>query len=329
MRIPKPLLSKVNSSASFLAHIHLSPDADTIGSALALRLALESEGKVMEVFCEDEIPEFATFLPGIESVKQMPLSEALATFPHDYYLALDTPIFGLLTRSTPVPVFPQPILVVDHHLDPAILGQVTWSEIDASSTAEMIFHLIQKLNIGISKDIATCLLFGILGDTGCFQNFNTNAKIFTIVSELIKKGGDYQLCLVQLQRSIPFYEFQSWGILLDHLELSEEQDFVYLAIDQQTWEQVNPATKIALFANQFLGQIADTKFGAILVEKKPGIVGGTLRARLPQTDVQQIAQRLSGGGHKASAGFRFQGTLQEAKREFLNTVNLLKSQGKL
>ncbi len=329
MSISKSVIEKINNTESFLAHIHLSPDADTIGSVLALKLALESIGKVIEVFCEDEIPSFATFLPHIEAVHQMPLSQALATFPHDYYLALDTPIYGLLTRSEVIPNFPKPLIVIDHHLDNSLNSKISWVDAEAAATALMVYAIIKKLKIEITKEIATCLLFGILGDTGTFQNLNTDAKVFKTTAELIAKGGDYLTCLIQLQRSIPFYEFQAWGTLLDHLQLSPDKDFVYLAIDEKTWSQVNPASKLALFANQFLCNVAGTKFGAILVEKRSGQVGGTLRSRLPEVDVRQIAEKLNGGGHKNSAGFRFQGSLIEAKREFLNAVDYLKSKGKL
>lgn len=329
MRIPSKLLDKINHSGSFLAHFHLSPDADSIGSTLALKLALESIGKIVEVFCEDEIPSFATFLPGIESVKQISLTEALPTLHHDYYLSLDTPIFGLLTHSQPVPNFPKPILVIDHHLDTAIPGQVSWIDTVASSTAEMVHQLIKKLKIPITADIATCLLFGLLGDTGSFQYLNTNTAVFRTAADLIAAGGDYPTCLIQLNRSLPFYEFQSWGLFLNNLELSEDQTFAFVAIDHQTWQKFHPATKLAIFANEFLGRIAGTKFGAILVEKKPGIISGALRSRLSEVDVQQIAQHISGGGHKNSAGFKYQGSLEEAKRDFLNAVSLLQSQGKL
>lgn len=329
MTIPEPLLEKIEKSESFLAHIHLSPDADTIGSALALKLAIDSIGKVLEVFCEDEIPPFASFLPGIDSVHQMFLSEALASFPHDYYLAMDTPILGLLTRAQPVPNFPKPLLIIDHHLETTVPGQVSWIEKGASSTAEMVYHLIKELKIEITPDIATCLLFGLLGDTGVFQNLNTNEEVFKMASNLMALGADYQTCVLNLNRSYPFKWLKSWGILLERIQISDDKDFVWAAIDNETWQKCDPALKMQVFADLFTGRISGTKFGAVLIEKKDNQVSGSLRSRLPDADVQKIAERLGGGGHKNSSGFRFQGSLEEAQREFLNAISLLKSKGEL
>lgn len=329
MNIPKPLLEKIEKSESFLAHIHLSPDADTIGSALALKLAIESVGKVFEVFCEDEIPPFADFLANVDSVHQMPLNEALASFRHDYYLAMDTPILGLLTRAQPVPNFPKPLLIIDHHLETSVPGQVSWIDKGASSTAEMVYQLIKELKIEITPDIATCLLFGLLGDTGVFQNLNTNEKVFEVASDLMSLGGDYQQCVLNLNRSYPFKWLKSWAVLLEKIQLSDDGEFVWVAIDNETWQKCDPALKIQVFADIFTGRIAGTKFGAVLIEKKDNQVSGSLRSRLPDADVQKIAERLGGGGHKNSSGFRFQGSLQEAQREFLNAISLLKSKGEL
>ena len=231
MKVPKKILENIDKSTSFLANIHLSPDADTMGSAMAVKLALESIGKVVEVFCEDEIPSFATFLPGIENVHKMSLNEALASFRHDYYLAMDTPIYGLLTRLEPVPNFPKPILIIDHHPDASVSGQVSWIETGASSTAQMVYHLLKKLEIEINKDTATCLLFGLLGDTGIFQNLNTNEQVFKVASDLITLGGDYQQCVLSLARSYPFKWLDSWGVMIKKAQLSDDGDFVWVAIN--------------------------------------------------------------------------------------------------
>ena len=193
----------------------------------------------------------------------------------------------------------------------------------------MVFHLLNELEIDITPQIATCLLFGILGDTGAFQNLNTDSNSLRIAAILKDKGGDYIQCLIELTRSQEFLELKAWQPLLENLTLSSDGSFVYSTLSPEEIASLEKSPQIGLFANAIIGKINGTKFGAVLAEKQSGITKGALRSRHPDTDVTLIARLLSGGGHPGAAGFRLLKPLKEAKQDFLNAVEYLQKQGKI
>ena len=94
MSVPTPVLKAIIENDSFLAHAHLGPDADSIGSTLALKLGLESVGKVVHIYCEDTIPEFASFLPHVDQFAVSTLEDAPKIYDADIY-SLDSAKWGL------------------------------------------------------------------------------------------------------------------------------------------------------------------------------------------------------------------------------------------
>ena len=72
-RKPRPLdgvMHSIRMARSIAIVCHISPDGDTIGSALALRLGLLELGTEVKLYCQDKIPELLSFLPGADEFRQ-------------------------------------------------------------------------------------------------------------------------------------------------------------------------------------------------------------------------------------------------------------------
>ncbi len=328
MKTPsKTLVDFFLKKQAFLIHAHHSPDPDSIGSVLALKLGLESLNKVVYCYCEDDI-EKNLFPPDIGTIAHLGIREAL-TLPHEAYICIDTAVWKLATYQTPVPVFPKPLVVIDHHPDNSIHGHLNWNNPQASSASEMIYDLLLKLKVEITPQIATCLLFGLLGDTGVFQNTNTSPRVFRITGQLIKSGGDYQSCVREIAWSHPLTDLKAWPMLLNNLKVADNGQYVWTTASFEEWSKYETGFRLEIFASIIIRCIQGTKFGAILVEKESGITKGSIRSRLPAVDVAQIAHRLNGGGHMAAAGFKIDKPILGAEKAFLAVVKELENQGKL
>lgn len=327
MIVPHEIIDCINNHQSFLAHAHLGPDADSVGSILAVKLGLESIGKVVNLYCEDSLPVNYAFLPSISSIQTMDIAGAL-TQNYDIYLTIDTAKWALSNHQEP-PVIPnKPIMNIDHHPE-SIKANFNWINSKASCSTQMIYHLLIKLRITITPEIATCLLAGIINDTGTFQNTNCTPEIFRLTATLQKLGADYNHAVIEIARSNSFEELKVWTALLKNLRLSPDGDFVWSTLNNEEWKACHTSAKLGSFANAVISRVTGTKFGAILVEKHPGTTKGSLRARYPETDVAQIAALLNGGGHAAAAGFRLEKNVKMAERDFLQAVGTLKSTNKL
>jgi bifunctional oligoribonuclease and PAP phosphatase NrnA len=330
MKVPPEITKVLEQNQSFLMHIHTGPDPDCIGSTLAFKLALEQLGKVVTIFGEDEVISAAYFLPDSDQIVHTNLTEAIATYPHDIYLSVDTAAPSMITNLKPFPVLHAPIVNIDHHPDNIISAKYNFVAPQACSAAEVVYQVLLTLkDVKITPDIATCLLFGILGDTSAFQNSNTTDTTLKLAAELIAAGGDYQSCMVALTRSFSPDEMKVYGYLLHHLELSDDGSYVIYKLNNDQYMELGGRASIGVFSNFFANKVAGTKFSLVIIEKKPGFVIGSMRSRDYSFDVSLIAHQLGGGGHKVAAAFRSEKSLESTLKDFHAAVVYLQSKSKI
>jgi len=325
---PNSIIKLIHTTDSFLCHVHLGPDPDSIGSALALKIALESIGKTVQVFCEDTIPHGMTFIPWADSIETISLQTALS-YPYRCYLSLDTANWNLVSRSTTPKLDKNHLINIDHHPDSKIRSNFSWVDPNYSSTCEMIARLLPNLDIHLSSDIATCLLSGIISDTSTFANTNTTATTLQISARLIKSGANYNFCQTQLEKNFTQKDYLAWGVCLQSLKLSPSGDYAWMKFTYPDYLKIGLSPGTGIIANKFAGKIQNTKFGAIMVEKDPEYIKVSLRSRDPSVDVSQVAHIFGGGGHAASASFLFRGSMHHLEDRFVACIEQLKRQNKL
>ena len=162
-----------------LSHSH--PDGDTLGSASALARALISKGKRVRVECSDPIPkDFSFMFEGLD----------FGDFEPDLIAAIDIADTKLLGRDAEGKYSGKIGLCIDHHGSNILYADKVYLEPDSASTAEIIYLLLQKMNVEITPQIASCLFTGVTTDTGCFRFSNTTVRTFEIAAALAKAGAD-------------------------------------------------------------------------------------------------------------------------------------------
>ena len=186
--------AEFESADSIVLVSHTSPDGDAVGSTLALGLFLQSQGKKVAVIYPTVIPENLRWLPGAKE------SLIYANNPNganeliknaDLICCLD---FNELKRigdmAIPVAEAPGKKLLIDHHTNPSSFADILISYPLMSSTSEMIFRVICRMGYfaEMSVECATCIYLGMMSDTGAFTFNSNHPEIYTIISELIKKG---------------------------------------------------------------------------------------------------------------------------------------------
>jgi len=317
-QVPQDIIDLINNSDHFLGHLHVRPDADSLGSMLGLRLGLQQLRKELTLYCEDEVNKVFNFLKDVDQVERINLTGVYKQ-KDTVYLFLDTGKWQMATHDERIPNFPHPIVNIDHHPDNSVAADFSWVDGEASCVSEMVLKLLRALKIEITPDIADCLLVGLLGDTYTFQNKNTNNITFQMAADLLSAGADYQKCLFHLARSKSPEYFKALGFVASNLKLSEDKKFVYVAIGYDDWQKIGGGS-IAEIANEVMGTVDETLFGAVLAEKEPGVTKGSIRSRETDMDVSQIARVMGGGGHKTAAGFKLDLPIDKAEAEFLSAV---------
>ena len=142
---------------------HISPDGDTVGSTLALRLAFLALGKQADVICDGDMPDSLKYLPGSEAMLH---PENVNGADYDTAIAVDVSDRSLLGKSEAVFDAAGFRMVIDHHATNPAFGQANFIRRGESACCLLAYEAILGLGVEMTKDMGTCLLTGMSTDTG-------------------------------------------------------------------------------------------------------------------------------------------------------------------
>jgi len=243
----------------------------------------------------------------------------------DLVIILDTPTTGLLGpihEEFPSLFYETPTIVIDHHATNAYFGKINWVDLTAASTAEMLVSLIESLSRDeplIDEAIATCLLTGLITDTGSFQNLNTTPKALTVAAQLVAAGARHQE-IIDRVRTKSLTTLKLWGLALSRVAVDETARFVWTEVTEADLKEVNAeAGDDSGLIDELLKTVSEVDF-ALVLSQRGDFIDGNLRSIAKNLDVSEIARMLGGGGHKAASGFRLSGKLEEKRSEILEKI---------
>jgi phosphoesterase RecJ-like protein len=298
-------LSAVKSASSVLIGTHLNPDGDALGSALAMSLYLDSLGIRNEVLCHHMPPKNLRFLPGVSRIKQTPKEEK-----YDLGIVLDLDSLERLGSTESFFASCEKTIFIDHHVPHDAPGDIRIVDTTAPATAVILTRLFLQLGVEITSDIATCLITGIVTDTGSFRFRNTSPESLSLASKLLEQGGDINLVSEQVFQSKPISSARLLGFALERMELECNDQICWSVLTIEDFERNHAVDEDTEgFVNELLS-IETVQIAAILREPKRGKIRCSIRSR-GTYDVAAVARIFGGGGHRNAAGCNFEGPLEE------------------
>ena len=296
--------------ALMLGHVH--PDADVLGTLLALGLALEARSWSVVYGGPHPAPALLGFLPGVDRYRT--LDQLDGRF--DVVVLTDCPnpqrTEGLIDRARGAGKI---IVNIDHHPDNRRYGDVNWIDAKAAATGEMIFELLMALRVTLTPAMATNLFTAIHTDTGSFRYSNVTTRTFTIAAALVAAGARPELVSESLyERRAP--DALHWlGEALTRVEVSADGRIGWLALPASAVpERIVESEELVNYPRS----VASVRV-ACLLRELDGTVKVSLRGK-GDVDVQKIAAQFGGGGHVNAAGCTIPGPLPEATRIVLDAV---------
>ncbi len=299
----------INHSKRILLTMHERMDGDDGGSVLALMHHLEKEGKQITCVIKQGVPESLKFLPGSHKIKD---DISGANF--------DLLIFcgcadKKRTGSENISRLNTPTINIDHHPDNSIFGDINIVDPDKSSVAELVYNFFVYNRWPINKDIATCLLTGIVTDTGSFKHANTKAETLKAASQLMRKGANISKISKHTYKNKKPQILKAWGRAMENSFYDEKNKIIYSVITEKDLKELEvlPKTAFEGFV-ETLNTAPETKF-AMFIRQEGEIIKGSLRSEEhKQIDVSKIAHLFGGGGHKLAAGFSVAGRLTKDEK---------------
>jgi len=284
---------------------HINPDADTLGSALAVGLALHRRGVAVRVaFGEPEVvPES---LKALDTAGLLVHRDEVPAEP-ELLVVMDT---GSLQRLGPlagrVAAAKGPVIVVDHHVSNTRYGTVHCIDEHAEATALIALKLLDEMDVEIDEPIARCIYAGLVTDTGGFRKAGPAAH--ETAARLLQTGVDAYSVTRPLMDAHPFAYLGMLSRVLAKAELDQEAagglGLVHAVVSLDDARGVRSEEVESVI--DVVRSTSEAEVAAVLKELRPGYWSVSLRA-VSRVDVREVAQVLGGGGHRLAAGFTFDG----------------------
>ncbi|WP_026424042.1 DHH family phosphoesterase [Actinokineospora inagensis] len=294
---------------------HVSPDADALGSALALAMALRSRGAAVRVSFgfPAEIPRS---LRGLDTAGLVVPAGEVPAAPSTL-VALDCASerrLGELVDRVPATIAAGGrVLVVDHHVANTRFGTDHLLDESALATVVLVLDLIDELGVPLTPDIARCLYAGLIGDTGLFRR--ARPETHAMAARLIEAGVDPTEVTRELVDTRPFGWLRLVSAALSRAQLVPDavdgHGLVLTVVslhDLDGTDGVEPEDADSVV--DLLRTVAEAEVAAVAKELTPNRWSVSLRA-VATADVRAVAATLGGGGHRLAAGFPAEGSAED------------------
>jgi bifunctional oligoribonuclease and PAP phosphatase NrnA len=300
---------------------HDGPDADGLGAAYALSLALQALGKKAIAAVSDRVPAKFRFIDRGGLIKSLAEEGSLPFAAAEArVIIVDTHDMGYLgKRSADLVAAAREVLVIDHHEPKAAAGRLELLDPGASSSCELVYYLSSLLGIALPLNAAEAIFSGIVYDTGSFSYPKTSESTFACALELVRLG----VKPYEVHRRM--YESSASGVLIlqkaviSSLELAldgrvalqslEKED---LAASGASYEDAEDLVNIPL-------QDRRVEVSVLFKENLEGKLRCSLRSK-GGVNVARIAQTFGGGGHKTAAGYTCPDPLARSKDDVIQSI---------
>ncbi|GAA1336144.1 DHH family phosphoesterase [Saccharothrix algeriensis] len=291
------------SDVTLLAHVN--PDADALGSALALGLVLHRRGKAVRVSfgAPESVPET---LRGLDVAGLLvPASEVPAA--PEVLVALDAGSVGRLGPLADRVGAAGAVVVLDHHVSNPGFGTVNVVDPEAEATALVVLRLLDELGAELDEPVARCVYAGLVTDTRSFRHATPSTH--EVAARLLAAGVDAEAVARPLMDSHPFGYLGMLAKVLSRAGLERGAagglGFVHAVVTLEDAAGLRPEEVESVV--DLVRTTAEAEVAAVLKELRPSCWSVSLRA-VSRVDVREVAQVLGGGGHRLAAGFTAEGS---------------------
>ncbi len=296
-------LDELRTAERFLLTTHEGPDGDALGSLLAMQEILTALGKDSVMFLgakEFPLPVEYRFLPLEEVFHEPPADVVERTLVFLDCGNIDRMPVAFLQRDE------ARILNIDHHHDNTRFGTVNLVDTSASCTAEIVFGLLKRLDVGLTPGLALALYVGLVTDTGRFMYESTGPEAHRMAAELIEAGIDVHDVYRRLYERVPIEKLRLISRALDGIERYDGGRLAVAYISAADYEASGADEVLTEGVIDFVRSLEGAQIAAVIRDKTDGGAAArkvSLRSTNGSVDVSAIARKYGGGGHARAAGF--------------------------
>ncbi len=309
------IINILQEKDDFLITSHLSPDGDSLGSTIALGIALKKLNKKVAYCIDHSVGEKFMFLPEMENL--------LRNNPEDHSyeigVSLDCSDTSHLSNGDILKKCKY-IINIDHHINNKNFGDLNYIDPTASATGEITYDILKRMGIKLDKDIAIALYTAIVTDTGNFKYSNTSPRTHLIISELLK------LPILAWKINKKLFDEHSlskvllMGRAINNIQVLCDGKLAVTVISQKDMMEVGASPDELENIINIGRDIKGVEVSVLIKEKDDSEYRIGFRSN-SYVDVAEIAYHLGGGGHKRASGCTMRGSQDGVVKQIIDIVS--------
>jgi phosphoesterase RecJ-like protein len=309
---------EILAAKSIAIFSHINPDGDTIGSMLALGTALKSLGKKISMLNADMIPKVYQALPGAKLIRKNLKNRNI-----DLAIAVDCGKDSLLGNNLADFKKAKKSIAIDHHKIRHKFAQISLVDAKAAAAGEIIYHILNNLNINFTKDISENILTSIIVETNSFRLPSTKSKTFAICAELLKTGVNFTKISETVYWSKSKQAMLLWSLCAKRMNFLKNDKIVWSIVRKRDFKKFKASDEdVDPFPNEMLS-IKKVQIAIFFREKDNNQLRVSLRSK-GKANVALLASCFEGGGHFDIAGFYISNSNQSIKKVIREAKKIIK-----
>ena len=307
------ILKQIQKAEKIVILTHESPDGDAVGSSLAMKLIVEKLEKTADVI----IPEYSRLFNFLPSAEEIMTDSKIKNY--DLAISVDC---ATLKRMAKKEYFEnaKSTIVIDHHGSNTMYGDLNYVNPASPACCEVIAGMVKSYEIDITKDIGTCLMTGIITDTGGFRHVGITPETFEFTADLIRLGVDVPDIYKRTLNTKTRANFELTKKVMDRMEILEDGKVSFTYMDKKDEEEVGaePGDHEGLVE---IGRDIEGVEVSIFIRQKENEDAYKVSMRSGnKVNVSDICFLFGGGGHPRAAGALIQGNVEQVKEKLMKEV---------
>lgn len=289
--------SRIEASSKIVVTAHINPDGDAIGAGLALTLGLQKLGKSVRFVLQDEVPSNVHFLKKISLAE---VYDSNSNYDNDLTISVDCATLERL-GSTAALLENRGSINIDHHISNSLFADINYMD-PISSTSEVIYSLLNFMEIDIDLDMGEALYTGLINDTGNFQHDNVTNSTFNMAAKLIDLGVNNSIIVREFFNTKSFTALKLNGKAMYEMQFDADKKLSFYFMSREVLDEFNGKKEDTEGIVEKLLSLKEAEVSLFLREDTKGVIKGSMRSK-HNIDVNKIANLFGGGGHIKAAGF--------------------------
>lgn len=323
MNITERFKLMTEKAENIVISTHIFPDADGIGSEIALCLAMRALGKKAICVNEEPLLERYKYLDpqdvviSLSDYLSMPGNQAI-----DLFIVVDTNSLDRIGEgSKKLATKSGDVLFIDHHPCSAATMDNNCVDTSKAATGELAGDLIQSIGVELTREMALPLYTAVLIDTSSFRYPTVTGDTHRLIGSLMDTGvrPPHAYNMIYGTKKVTFMKLL--GKVLAGVHTTKDEKIAWLTLTEDLLEKFHVDTEDThAFINHLL--VLDNIKVAVMFKQTGTQIKVSLRS-VGTVDVGVMAKSLGGGGHDHSAATLIEGNLDEVVKSTIEKLQVL------